>query len=310
MREKQGGPMPVGKGRKPAPPGYITAARAGELLGQSNLYKYTKAGRLHKHVPPGKTHGYYSEEEVNGIIEADKSFFEEKLHKISARFVQARPSDMHSLRELAVRMFGPNTISEEKRRALVEKEPRGNYLLKREGTNEVIAYFYVQSLTHERIMQYMRECRGSTLTPDDIQKIEPGQHEMIIAGIGRDPRADRQYMAVMLHGFARELAQWGREGIDITRFYAYSETLEGVMLCFKMGMQLWEQPRYIQGAPHFKFVLDIQASENPLLRGYKQALAEHKQAQEQKPKRERRKQKPTDEPTPQLPDQTLWGNNL
>ena len=304
--------MPTGKGRKPAPPGYMTPARAAELLGsRSNVYKLAEAGRLHKHTPPGKTHGYYAEIEVQSIIDADKSFFDEKLHKISARFAQTHPDDIHSLRELATRMFGPNTISEEKRRALVEKEPRGNYVLKRDGTNEVIAYFYVQSLTHERILQYMRECRGSTLTPDDIRKIEPGTHEMIIAGIGRDPRADRQYIAVILHGFARELEQWGREGIEITRFYAYSETIEGVYLCFRMGLELWEKPRYIDGVPHFKFVLDVETSDIPLLRGYKQALAEYKQKKDlptPKPKKPRSNKKQVPEPPVTQLDPTLWGD--
>lgn len=273
--------MPTGRGRRPAPAGYITAAKAGELLGQSRLYKLVEAGRLHRHTPPGQKHGYYSESEVQVILDADRAFFEEKLHKISAHFVQTKPSDIKSLRELAVRMFGEITISEEIRRAWVEKEPRGNYVIKRDDTSEVIAYFYVQSLSHERIMRYMQECRGSTITVDDIRKIEPGQHELIVAGIGRDQRADKQYMAVMLHGFAQDMVNWAREGIEITRLYAYSETMDGIFLCFKMGMELIETPRMIRGQPHYKFMLDIQKSTHPLISPYKRALAEYKKSHEQ-----------------------------
>ena len=278
--------MPTGKGRREPPPGYMTASDAGNLLGSSaegfllgpNL---VEAGRLHRHSPPEQKHGYYLKSEVDAILEADRDFFEAKLHKVRASFAQTTPADIHSLRELAVRLFGEKTISEDIRRSWVEKEPRGNYIIKLNDTQEVVAYFYVQSLSHERIVHYLHECKGSTVTPDEIRRLEPGQHELIVAGIGRDPRADRQYMAVMLHKFSQDMVTWAQEGIEVTKLYAYSETMEGIFLCFKLGMELTEKPRNVRGRPHYKFVLDIEKSNHPLVSAYKMALAEYKQAHEQ-----------------------------
>ncbi len=265
--------------RRQPPPGCITATEAINRIGKS-LYKYVNKGYLHPQGPATLKHKYYLESEVAHIEALEKAAFEEKLRKISAHFAQVRSSDMQSLYELAVKIFGSTTIGTEKRKSWIEKEPKGNYVIKRDDTNEVVAYFYVQSLSHERIMQYMRECRGSTITPEDIRKIESGQHEMIIAGIGRDPRADKQYTAALLRGFTRELEQWGHEGIEITHFYAYSETLDGVYLCFTMGMELWKRPRYLDGSPFFRFVLDVEKSDLPLLQPYKKALTQWKTTHE------------------------------
>lgn len=274
--------MPIGKGRRPAPPGYITAARAGELLGQSRMYKLAKAGRLQRHTPPGQKHGYYLESEVQSILDADKAFFEEKLHKLPARFAHARPGDMQSLYELANRLFGSITIPPERRREWIEKEPRGHYVMKAEDTNRVVAYLYLLALSHDRILQYMKECRAGNITGEEVQRLTSGTpHEMVIAGIGRDPRADKQYTAALLHGFVQDLERWGSQGIEISRFCAFSETLDGVYLCLSMGMKQWGKPRFRDGSPCFKFVLEVQESDIPLLRPYKRALAEYRQSHQE-----------------------------
>lgn len=106
-------------------------------------------------------------------------------------------------------------------------------------------------------------------------------HEIVLAGIGRDPRADKQYTAVLLRGFAQDLESWGREGIEISRFYTYSETIDGIYLSFLMGMELLEKPRYIdREGPFFKFVLDV-GKDIPFLRPHKRALAEWKQSRQE-----------------------------
>ena len=269
--------------RRQPPPDCITATEAIQRIGKS-LYKYVEKGHLHPQGPATLKHKFYLESEVASIEAQEKRAFETKLHKMPAHFSQARASDMQSLYDLATRIFGSSTISPEKRVAWIEAEARGNYVVKL-STNEVVSYFYVQALTHDRIMKYMKECRGSTIRPDELLHIRPGAPlEMIIAGIGRDPRADKQYVAAALHGFAQDLAKWASEGIEISKFYAYSETLDGIYLSFSMGMQIWKRPRYIEGeGPFFTFVLDVQSSDIPLLRPYKQALAEYKRAHASQP---------------------------
>lgn len=266
--------MPTGRGRRPAPPGYLSAGRVAELLGSSRMYKVG----LKKQTPPGLKHGYYLEKEVMAILSADKAFFEAKLTNLPTRYTLAKPSDAEGIYNLAVRIFGASTISAEKRRSWIEAERRGNYVVRRLDTNEILAYFYVQALPHERILQYLRECRGSTIEPDELLPIRPGQKlELIIGGIGRDPRADKQYAAALLHGFANDLERWAKEGIEISHLYAYSETMDGIYLSFAMGMDIWQRPRYLDGeGPFFTFVLDVEKSDASLLKRYKKALQEYR----------------------------------
>jgi len=265
--------------RRQPPPGAITATEAINRIGKS-LYKYVEKGLLHPQGPATLKHKYYLESEVARIEAQEKAAFEAKFSKMPAHFTQARPSDAEGIYDLAVRLFGGPGISAKRRREWMEAEPRGNYVLKRNDTNEVVAYLYVQSLSHKRIEQYLKECRGSTVTKEEIRKIEPETtHEIVIGAIGREPRADKQYTAALLHGFAQDLELWGREGIEISRFYGYSETIEGIYLAFTMGMESLGRPRYIDGeGPFFKFVLDVEKKNIPILRPYKRALAEWKQS--------------------------------
>lgn len=265
--------------RRQPPPGTITATEAIKRIGKS-LYKYVDKGLLHPQGPATLKHKYYLESEVASIEAQEKAAFEAKFSKMPARFERTRPSDAEGIYNLAVKIFGGPGISADKRREWIETETRGNYVVKRNDTNEVVAYLYVQSLSHQRIERYLKECRGSTVTKEEIRRIEPGTtHEMVIGAIGREPRADKQYTAVLIHGFLQDLETWAREGIEISHFYGYSETVDGIYLSLTMGMKLLGRPRYIDGeGPFFKFVLDVEKTDIPILRPYKRALAQWKQS--------------------------------
>ncbi len=266
--------------RKAPPPGYITAKEANEILG-GMLYKHVEAKRLQSYKPGTRKYGFYRREEVMGLAALDKAFFESGHVDPGAVFMIATPEDMDGLYELAKQLFG-QTISAERRREWLRKEPRGQYVIKRKD-NTIVAYFYLQPLKHDKMIAYMnKEMRGWDITADDIDPFEPGKPvEVMIGGIGSLPEARNakdedirsNYVAVLLRGVFRDLERLGREGITISKLYAYSDNHEGIAMCSYLGMQQYAPPI----GKRCTFVLDVQESRSQYLQGYKKALAGWKQ---------------------------------
>jgi hypothetical protein len=74
------------------------------------------------------------------------------------------------------------------------------------------------------------------------------------------------------------MAKLGSKGIIIKKIYATSETVTGIAMGFSVKM---EQFGKLLGAGRFRFVLDVEKSDLPLLLPYKQALALWKQEHQQ-----------------------------
>lgn len=284
--------MPRGKGRRPPPPGYMSATQAGALLGENRLYKLVQKGKLQRHTPEGYIHGYYSEEEIQAILNADKTFFkatQEGPMQIttdsSTSFVRATPADMDALYAMAVKLF-PHTVGPERRKEWIRHEPRGHYIIKRTN-GSVVAYLYFLALKHnrydlepdqrDRMALYLRhELRNTQITAEDIHQFVPDQPmDIVIGGIGSDPDLDQdqrtEYAARLLHGVRHDLERLGREGFTFSNAYAFSETRDGIALCVKLGMHEWEPPRHRL----YTFQLDILHSRSILFKGYRHGLAEY-----------------------------------
>lgn len=276
--------MPRGKGRRAAPPGYMTPAEAGELLGYNRIYRMVEDKRLHRYSPPGHTHGYYLASEVQAIAEAEKTFYEATkggpVHTTEAVFTYATLGDMDALYTCAKKKF-PVAASAEIRRSWMRKEPRGHYLMKRIGDGAVVAYLYLLSLKPDYLDDYMHgRLPGRMITPDHIERFEPGRpiEACIINAIGSDPDVPAElrssYVAMLLRGVKADMGELGREGIIIPRMYAWSETTEGIALCARLGMDPWQQPH---GKRCF-FVLNTEKSNALITRDYRRGLAEWRQS--------------------------------
>src|SRR6266536_4940583 len=111
--------------RRQPPPGCITATEAIKLIGKS-LYKYVDKGIIHPQGPSTLQHKYYLASEVERVRAIEQSAFEEKINKIPAHFTPALSSDMDSLYDLAVRLFGGVTISAVRRKEWISAEPKGH----------------------------------------------------------------------------------------------------------------------------------------------------------------------------------------
>jgi hypothetical protein len=266
--------------RKGPPPGYMTAGEANNILG-GMLYKHVHAGRLQSYKPGTRRYGFYRRQDIMRLATLDKAFFEEGQVDPGAIFMIATPEDMDGVYELATHLFG-QTISAERRREWVRKEPRGHYVVKRKDMT-IVAYFYLQPLKHDRMIAYMnQEIRGWDITADDLDPFEPGKPvEAMLGGIGSLPNAKNakdedirsNYVAVLLRGVLRDVERLGREGITISKLYGYSDNREGIALCAYLGMQQYAPPR----GKRCTFILDVRQSPSPYLQRYKKALAEWEQ---------------------------------
>lgn len=269
--------------RKQPPQGYLTSAEAAEILNCSvgMVYNYERAGQLHRKFPPRRKQGFYQESEVRALAGGLAEFFESEVDSLNAdfEFSRATEDDTEGIYKVAASLFG-STTSAEARKPLIKLCPDGNYILKRNG--KVVAYIHIQPLKHERLMAFMRgEIRGHHITADDLDCFAPGKPvECLVKSIGAvktigaTEEAKRinqlNYLRRLLRGTAREMAKLGSNGIIITKLYATSETVTGIEMGFSAKMEQYGKP--LKGG-RFRFVLDIEKSDLPLLQPYKRALA-------------------------------------
>ena len=187
---------------------------------------------------------------------------------------------MEGVYKVAASLFG-STTSAAARKPLVEQCPQGNYVVKRSG--KVVAYIHIQPLKHEPLMAFMRgEIRGKDIKASDLDCFAPGKTvECLIKSVGatkqigttnEDQRANQlRFLYRLLRGTALEMANLGRQGIKISKIYATSETVTGIAMGFSAKMEQYGKPL---GEGRFRFIMDVEDSQLPLLQPYKKALVE------------------------------------
>lgn len=265
--------------RTPPPKGTLRLAQAlvyleehGITFNQSMFNRYVRDGSIPKHGP--EKNGYYA------IADLDK-FIKIKLgldEKEPATFMPATMSDMEDITRIAGLLFTSATITPIPaltRQTWLFKEPRGHYVVKRKD-GRVAAFLHIVAVRHEWAERYIRgEVYGRNLTGDDIQKLEPGKPlSCVVISIGTDPGIESQsvkshYVGVLLRGVENELEQMGREGIVISRLYAFSETKDGRSLCTKMGMQTVGYPQ----GQRVNFMMEPLVAPVPFLKRYQKNIS-------------------------------------
>lgn len=197
-----------------------------------------------------RTNHWYRVEDIDKYIE-EKTGKPVKKKEKPATFEPANFVDMAHITEIAGKLFTSATITPipaQTRQSWLFKEPRGHYVVRKKDGG-VVAYLHIVAVREEWAERYIRgEVYGRNLTGDDIQRLEPGiPLTCIVISIGTDPgiasqSAKSRYVSVLLRGVKRELAQLGREGIIISRLYAFSETIDGRSLAARLGMQQATDP--------------------------------------------------------------------
>ncbi|GEM_PF-1223478 len=188
-------------------------------------------------------------------------------------FRLATRDDQEEEYELAQRIFGPATHDLETRLRWYDKNPEMDYVVTED--EEIVAYLNLMPVKHETIMAFMNgDIRGWQISTDDIEPFAPGRPlECIAMAMATTPDAPeperKAYSATLLHGMANVLTSFGERGVEITRIYATSATPSGISLLLHAGF-LETGTRL---GKRIAFLLDVQASDLPLLRGYKAALS-------------------------------------
>jgi len=202
-------------------------------------------------------------------------------------FTQATPNDAEGIYKVAASLFG-STTSAEARKPLIALCPQGNYIVK--WKEKIVAYIHIQPLKHERMMAFMNgKIRGKDISIEDLDCFAPEKSvECLVKSVGavKDIGSDDNtrrlnqlhFLFKLLRGTASEMAKLGDGGINIRKLYATSETVTGIEMAYSAHMDMFGKP-FTGG--RFRYVLDIQQSDIPLLRPYKRALAEWQQTHEE-----------------------------
>src|SRR5205823_8071016 len=111
---------------------------------------------------------------------------------------------------------------------------------------------------------------GLNETTEDILLFIPGVpiHGLFLEiGVRSDIPKNRKYGQHLIEGGFNTLENLGRKGIIIEKLYAHSRTPDGINLCRKIGFE--EMPP-VEGDTRIRFELEIEKSDYPLLREYKE----------------------------------------
>jgi hypothetical protein len=271
--------------RRP-PEGYCTATEAQKILGNTLLYKYVEKGIIKRYKPASLKHGYYKISEVQAVASADKTFFEDGIiinpDRNETTFSRATVDDADGIYAVAISHF-PGTTSALDRRELLTHCPDGQYVIKEGG--EIVAFVIMHPTrpgSEQEQIVFDGRGLGRPWGPQDVDCFAPGKTvNVLVRSIAVTEKYGRvkarHYMQRLLLGTMSALADMGKQGVSIGMFYGVSESPTGIALCLHAGMKVVKQfpnkdRRYKQG--YNLFVLEIAETDTPLLRPYKQNIAE------------------------------------
>lgn len=283
--------MPRGKGRRPAPPGYMTANEAGQILGTNRLYNFVKHGRLKRHALEGYTHGYYKREEVEAIRHLEDTFFGTGLaaellspayvrgqwrNNPSSTFGLATKQDIPAVVEISNAIFGPSHTPNEVRFAWMQKNPEVYFVLRDCQRQHIVGFTLILPLKREVINRFIRdEIEMQHITADDVERYEPGKPlHLYIMAVGIDPQYGQckkhEYGARMVHGLFGFFFDLAKRGVQVKTITARSHKPDGIRLLRKLGIPQLHSP--IRGASLFSIV--VADSGFPLFERYCEILSQ------------------------------------
>ncbi len=263
---------------------YYTAAEARKVLGvdQDTFQYWGKSERIRRTYLPGRKQAVYSKKEINEMArKIEAATLTEKGERLEFR--KATVNDLEEEYKLARIIFGRNADTSEIRKgkqAFLEKNPDINYHLYDHGN--FVGCIHIVPLKHEAITTLLQErVPAWTLDTSTIQLFtsqEPIECFLLdmLTTPGVEPNKRSFYAGRMLVHLAEVMEQWGRQGIQITKLYAMSRTPSGIRILKSAGFTMLEE----QEDGRITFELDVEPSDERLLRGYKEALQQWKKQQD------------------------------
>jgi hypothetical protein len=264
---------------------YYSAAEARKRLGiDENTFQYWgKNGRITRVYLPGRKQAVYSKKEINNmahVIEA--TAIAEKGGGYQYR--KATINDLEEEFRLARVIFGRAADTPEMRqgkRAFLAKNPDIDYHLYDKGN--FVACLHIVPMKHQAIVDFLdNKVRAWLIHPDNVEQFEPGKPlECLLLDTLTTPAVEPikrgTYASRLLANFGDTLEEWGRQGIEFSKFYGASATPSGIRILKSADFKELEVQ---EDSGRITFELDVTNSDAKWLRFYKEAFEQWRQQQE------------------------------
>ncbi|MBV9690400.1 MAG: helix-turn-helix domain-containing protein [Ktedonobacteraceae bacterium] len=258
---------------KNIPEGLYSAAQAIRRLGvpRSSFYDMVSKGKIEKIEAPHRSDGYYRKSQIDEIVRAKQLFILQYSTKTS-EFAKATPDDALGIYDVGVSLWGKaGTPTVETRLEWYKSNPEIDYIVKQEGV--VTGYISLMPLKHETIEQLMLgKKRGWEVTPNELLPFTPAiPLECFVMALGVRPGLQKheKYVVHLFYGAIDVLESFAQKGIILDKFYATSNTPEGIRACLDFGFQ---EVGVVPGTTRKQFILDISTSNTWVLHKYKKAI--------------------------------------
>ena len=266
--------------------GTYTAAEAAKRLGmpKTTFHNYVRSGKIKKFVPPGQIEGHYSKIEIDKLAQARELFI--LLNSIEPITFERASSeeDIRGIYDLSVAIYGiGGTPSYHERLKIWHTNPRVYYVVKQEYI--VVGYISLIWLQDEALRLLMGPTPKqpriteagagiySIISSENVRPFTPGTPiDSLFISLGVRPgmsnTEQRSYSFKLLRDTISLLEDFAEQDMPIRKIYATSERTDGIRLARKLGMQ---ETKY-EGDTIIRLELDLETSENPLLKDYRELV--------------------------------------
>ena len=262
-----------------APKGFYSATEAIKLLGmpRATFFSMVKAGKIKKVIPPGMKDGYYLKAAIDDMVKA-RELFTIEYATDSTTFERATEDDIHGIYNLCVSLWGTRgTYPYEQRLARYKKNPNIFYVLK--YVDIVVGFTTIMPVTKRAVDEILETGKPGyeVITLDDILPFtadKPIEYVFLEIAVRDGVPKPKQYAVHLISGTSRVLDDLAREGVVIKKFFAMSQTSDGIEISRKLG---FEQTPLPSRDETLAFILDAEKADVPLLCTYQQIVKDQHQ---------------------------------
>lgn len=263
-------------------PGMVTRQTAVQALMREKVITspsmLSKLKGIRHEVPPGRTHGFYSEEDLLRLINEFRSqkgrSSTNTLFSRNLEFRQAAVADMQGVYEVAHKLFG-STTSAATRISLLERCPEGNVIVT--DNDIVVSFAHLYPLKDESLQKFLSgKIRGPQIGIDDLDCFETGKIvNILVKSVGsyhEHLATSKLYSKALFLGLKHELMRWGYKGYIVNKVYATSETQSGIEAAAEFKMRSLGRIPGSRGKKRYAYVLDPFTSDLSIAQYYKTAI--------------------------------------
>lgn len=257
---------------------YYTAKEAQERLGMNrDKFNYTIKTRKIERVPFLGGYGYYKRTDIDKLAEEIEVFLLVG-GTTELQYRTAKLDDLDAEIDLAALNFGRKRAeaTRKARKRFLQANPEITHYLF--SNDRMVAAINLVPLTHDAILEFREGKRGWMFDTNQIERFEPGHRlECIIIDMMTTTKVTldqrHRYASYLLRDFGQiTLKGWAEQGVDIATIDACAGTEDGERILKRADFE------YLgRRDDRDMYLLDIDMSNLPILRVYKETLDKWKQ---------------------------------